>query len=591
MDQEYIDNIKEYSEEVLTQYDDLKRMENADEEYAKTIAQKKKEDDANRKNFLKYNAEMTGLSLEFRNIYGVEPMGVYKESDYRIRKMDQFGNLVSDLNGTPLYEIYRDSKDLVYAANMNKDSLFFVDNMNDSETSGFHIPYNPPQYTAWTGDKVYRGLSRYFYKTEKAMYTMISELNNSAGSDFSFVPYTGSYYFDSNNPAWFWSDQDGNIQFEEYKVIPDVSNLVQPGGDSNNPSYPYSISAPTISLSSKMYNLGDLPLGDVVAFTLSFNPTNIGYAYVAQKEGGKVLLDILSYSGSLKSRPRTRARWKWFLRRTEYIDPNRFYISFSNTVKRDDALINKLLLEYEKYYIDEVLYYIEQIEEPTTSTKNSIAGLKVMKTAFNNYRRDNNINILLSKMKERVNSLYGSLPPQRAVDINNEMKTSTTFEKVYETILPRLDKRTGTLRELIKYENNINEAKKMMVLKERAIDMNKGKINVYRFINDSNGSNYIEISLERDTEDAFFNHIKWLSEVYVVCDDKNTPPLLVSVESIEKKTDTKFKPKEDDALDPKLTYPFKREILLISGVMILKMSKPIPTIFSIKNNARVVRLL
>lgn len=79
--------------------------------------------------------------------------------------------------------------------------------------------------------------------------------------------------------------------------------------------------------------------------------------------------------------------------------------------------------------------------------------------------------------------------------------------------------------------------------------------------------------------------------MYVVCDDKNTPPLLVSVESIEKKTDTKFKPKEDDALDPKLTYPFKREILLISGVMILKMSKPIPTIFSTKNNARVVRLL
>jgi len=595
-------DIRKKSEEVLNQYDELKRMESADEEYIKQIVKKKEDDDANRNNFLKYNAEMTGLSLEFRNIYGVEPMGVYKENWYSIRRMDQYGNLVSNSNGNPLYDSYKDGKELVDAAEMKGDSLFFVDSNKESDTSSFHIPYNPPYYKSWTGDMVYFGLSRRFFKTEKTMYNLIKNLSTPGGSEPSFTQYSGSHYFDSNNPAWFYSDPKGNILCDAYEIVPkEDTELKPPDGSLENSTYEYTVKSPKITRGSIMYTASGitsntLEVGDVLAFKLSHDPNRIGYAFVALKESGKVLLDILRYTGRLVSRPRDRVRWRWWFKRQEYVDPNSFSISFSTIIKKDEALVKDLLSDYEKYYIEEPYGYIKQIENPTNSTKNSIASYNTMRTAFNNYRINNNLTILLNKMKQRIESIYGTeaspiIPPQRAIDINEEMKTSDTFEKVYEIILPRIDKRTGTLRELLKYENASKEAKKMMKLKERAISINMGTICAYRLINDGNESNVISISLERDTEEAFMTHIKWLSEVYLVCDDERIDPILVNIEEMNKSTDTIFKPAEDETLDSRMTYPFKRDVLVKSGVMRLKLSKNVPTSFKVSNNSRIVRLL
>lgn len=604
MKQELIDDIRDKSQEVLNQYDDLTRMESSDEEYAKSIAQKKKEDDANRKNFLKFNAEMTGLSLEFRNIYGVEPLGVYKEGSYSVRKTDANGNLLSDKNGKKLYEYYKDGRELVYASEMPKDSLFFVDAYNDLDSSNFHVPYNPPQYKAWTGDKVYYGLSRRFYRTEKMMYRIINNLyiaDNSPGpSENDWITYYDRY-FDYQNPAYFYSNQRGDISCDKYSMV--ISgDLVPPGGGTYvcEPSQ-----EPIIKKESIMYNLSSLPAGlaegEVLSFRLTFSPSRVGLAYVALIENGKVLLDILSYNYPLQSKPISRKRWRKWFKREPYTDPNRFYIQFSESVKKDTALIEKLLLEYKTYYIDEILYYITQIENPSESTKKSIADLRVMEQAFKTYNNGGSLSALMTAMENRITKIYGvsswpfpwvlTSPPRRAKDINNEMKNSEIFDKVYQTILPRIDKRTGTLRELRKYEFNYNEAKKMMELKEMAIEASKGVINVYRLIVDANGSNYIQISLERDTEDTFYNHLKWLSEVYIVCDDKNIPPLLVSIEDIVKNDDTEYQLAEDVETEPMLTIPNKRDILIKSGSMTLKMSEPIPTYFTTGKNSRMVRLL
>ncbi len=600
--------LRENSGKILQYYDELKSAETSEAEYGRALYQKKKDDDINRIAFMQMNAELTGLSLEFRNLYGIEPTGVYKERLYKIATFSEDGNPVLDSYGNQVYESYYDAEELVKAANLSADTHFFVDYNATSETSRLHVPFNPPQYRAWSGDKVYKGLSRRFYKTELRMYQLIKQIQTASGS-YSWDNISANV-FDCNTPAWFYTDTKGNIQYDKTSVSvnKDAIEALAPGGG----EYPY-----TVSLSNPRQNYmytKDLAEGTLVSFKFS-NNTTIGLAYVVENIGGKILLDLLSYSGKLVSDPYTQyvIKWSggknWWKRwwvRVPILNKNAFTVLVSTTYPRDTTVLLRLLQEYEQNYITNTLYYLEKIQEPDDGTVHSIQLLRAVKEAFTIFNHSGKTNTdiatIISEIRIRLadSSLYGSnidtspvAIPQRAIDINTKMKTSEIFGKVYASINARINKRTGTLRELIKYAFNTNEAKKTQELKETGMKIFGRNFEVYRLTEDGNNSVMITVSLERQTSEEFFATVKWLSEIYIVSNNEALEPVQVRIENMEVVAETVYETdsSEADGYEKILTDKEDTKKLISSGIVVLTVSSVITDKFLTKENARIVKVL
>jgi hypothetical protein len=600
--------LRENSNKILQYYDELKSAETSEEEYGRALFQKKKEDDINRVAFLAMNAELTGLSLEFRNLYGIEPTGIYKERLYRIASFSEDGKPLVDSFGNQVYESYYDAEELVKAANLSSETHFFVDYNANSETSGLHIPFNPPQYRAWSGDKVYKGLSRRFYKTELRMYQLMKQIQTASGS-YSWDNITANV-FDCNTPAWFYTDTKGNIQYDKtsISVNKDAIEALAPGGG----EYPY-----TVSLSNPRQNYmytKDLAEGTLLSFKFS-NDSKIGLAYVVENSGGKILLDLVSYNGKLTSTPYTQyiIKWsggkywwkKWWVR-VPILNKNAFTVLVSTTYPKDTAVLLRLLQEYEQNYIINILYYLEKIQEPDEGTIYSLQLLRNVRDAFAVFnaseKTNSDINTIISAIRTRLSdsSLYGSnidsspiAIPQRATDINTKMKTTEIFGKVYATINTRINKRTGTLRELIKYAFNTNEAKKIQELRETGMKIFGRNFEVYRLAENGNNSTTITVSLERQTSEEFFATVKWLSEIYVVSNNESLEPVQVRIENMEVVAETIYETDSSEAEGYEKILINKEDTkkLISSGIVVLTVSSIITDKFLTKESARIVKVL
>lgn len=617
MTTEEIQEIRKKSKLMLTLYDEIKSNENAEEEYIKALYEKKIADNANREIFLTENSLLTGYSLEFRNIYGIEPMGIYKIGKYKTEYIDADGTLKE--------EEYYDSPELVAGGNLANDNLFFIDERKTEAESLYHVPCNPPAYRGWTGDKIYRGLSRRFYNTEYNMYNSMFQLNNAVEGttlDSDFVRLTDKRY-NHDNPAKFYSDNNGNILCDIYTITPNIASLdlsTNGGGE-----YTYEVSGtPYVPKSAVSYQIpaglsvavGDLlPMRLVIERTgVILNNGSVGIAKVLEINGSTMLLDLVGYKGALRSPIRTYSAlvwrkgnkwWKrWLAWETRY-DKQPFYVEVApgTSLKKNSSLLSNILNEYERNYIDNILYYLNMIGKKTSTTVHSIELLNNVKNAFNSYKKGTiTIAQLLNAIKARLmdSTLYGSsftnvsssyIPP-RAQEINDFMKKTDSFYKVYATIDARLNKRTGTLREYIKYQYNTAEGYKAQQLKLKGLNIMGKDFATYRLISEPNNSNFITISLERERNKEFYAVAKWLSEVIIISDNEEVEPITCKIEEIEELSETEYliKEAEEDGTNNLLDFPKEKEKLVASGSILLRLSTPINDKFKTSELARLVKI-
>ena len=146
------------------------------------------------------------------------------------------------------------------------------------------------------------------------------------------------------------------------------------------------------------------------------------------------------------------------------------------------------------------------------------------------------------------------------------MRDSDIFDKVYGTINNRINKRTGTLRELLKYAFNTTVADGILELKKENITSYGDTLVVFPLVSDTNGTEFIEIKLEEDeTIDSFYEYIKWMSEIYIVSDNDSIPFFKTRVIDIEERG--------------------KEAISLTLSEKI-----PIETVYRTSDNARIIRI-
>lgn len=543
MTKEQESEIRRFSSKYIDKLNEIERQENSKKNYEEALKEKVDADFANKVLFLKYNAELTGLTLEFRNLYGVEG-GLYEEKLYNSSPF-----LYPD--GTPDSQKY-DSPLLVEACGnissagereLSSTSPFFVDELRAEEGSPFYVPYCPPNLDRWCADEWYLGYSRPFYKTERVMIEFLNLLKNSSVSSFSATgTITG---FNCNKPVEFYSNSDGYITHDIYTINANVSALTPPGGG----SYEHTVGT-NLNPSKKYLVSGSVPpAGTILSFRLTpangINSSEIGYALVTKVSGSEIYLDLLSYNSPLVSKASyytKRKLWK-FWNKITYTNYQYFNLEISTFIPKNDTILQNTLMNYKKIFIDTVLHYLERIEKPDYSTTLSISKMKEVRDAFDIYWKSKttvNLNNLFSKINSRKNWLYptSGVSP-RAQQIHEYLKGSDIFEKVYGTLNSRINKRTGTLRELIKYAFNSSVADTVIQLQKESILSYGDTIVVYRLTKDTNGTNGIEVQLERgESIDDFYSYIKWMNEIYIVSDNSNLPFFKSRIIDIQKRGDS-----------------------------------------------------
>lgn len=537
MTKEMIDEVRKLSREYLETKEEIKRQEGSRENFEEALQEKIEADFINKKNFLDSNAELTGLTLEFRNIFGIEG-GIYEEKRYT-------GHPFIYPPGTPNAYKY-DSHLLVDTCGVLHesgevtepiDNPFFVDEARKQEGSPYYIPFCPPNLSAWCGNKYYKGHTKMFYKTEHMMVKFIDSLYSVTEKRFRHDGYINREGFNYEVPVEFYSNANGNITKEIYKI--NASRIPKaPGGGYYTPS--------SVSLLSGKGEVGysytgDLSQGSIITFRLSpksgtkgINSSALGYAYVYKISGGKAYLDLLGYNAPLVSRVSTKTKNKGSTKKpeTEVVkNIGTFSISFSNrmTVDNSNTILNEALATYERIHLDSVLYYLEKIQVPDAGTKESIRRMRNLKNAFTQYRRGSKtLASLISDIKSRRNWIYDNnqsgKTSSRAQQIHDNLRNSDVFEKVYDTLNARINKRTGTLRELMKYAFNTAVASGIADLKRETLVSFGNYMVVFSLIRDVKNSDYIEIELEEgETIEDFYLYAKWMSEVYIVTDNENQP--------------------------------------------------------------------
>ena len=601
MTEEMKKEIKNLSKKYLETVDAINRQKNAKQEFDEALKEKVEEDFLNKKLFLKYNSELTGLTLEFRNIFGIEG-GLYEEKYYPNGTGDPGSPFVYP-EGTEKSDMY-DSHLLVDSCGSISDlgqmgfpdnSPFYVDKYRDQEGSPYYMPFCPPNLSVWCANKYYKGHTRRFYKIEHVMVEYIKGLNSSALTSFPSNSPDGilTYQFDYEHPVEFYSNKDGFIQKEVYKIEADPNSLPPPpGGGFYTPTsveiingkeevgYGFSFFVPSPPDPEKVY---DLNKGDFISFKLTaangISHNEIGYAYVYKKDGNKIYLDLLHYDGNVISKPTTytiRKLWK-FWKKEQKTNPQKFSLIFMKGLVKDPSALKQALNTYERVYIDSVLHYLNRIDLPDNNTKISIEKMRTVKEAFNTYRKNGSIAPLINAIEDRRFWLYRKWVSAnwtdskgnysiRAQQIHDYMRDSDIFDKVYGTINNRINKRTGTLRELLKYAFNTTVADGILELKKENITSYGDTLVVFPLVSDTNGTEFIEIKLEEDeTIDSFYEYIKWMSEIYIVSDNDSIPFFKTRVIDIEERG--------------------KEAISLTLSEKI-----PIETVYRTSDNARIIRI-
>lgn len=543
MTKEQEDEIRKFSSSYIEKLDEIERQENSKKSYEEALKEKVNADFANKVLFLKYNAELTGLTLEFRNLYGIEG-GIYEEKLY-----DSSPFLYPD--GTPNSQKY-DSTLLVEACGnmssvgereLSSSSPFFVDELRAEEGSPFYVPYCPPNLDRWCADEWYLGYSRPFYKTERVMINFLNSLKNSATT--TFISTGAISGFNCNNPVEFYSNSEGYITHDIFEISTNTSSLTPPGGGSytpiignnKNPSKKYTVSSGTVPSAGSILSFRLTPASGI-------NSNEIGYAFVSGVSGSDIYLDLLSYNSNLISTPTYYSRrklWK-FWKPIVYTDFQNFSLEFSTSIPKNDIILENALRNYQNVYIDTILHYLGRIEKPDEYTEISVQKIREVQVAFNTYwasKTSGNLINLFDKINSRKNFIYpdfGVSP--RAQQIHEYLKGSDIFEKVYGTLNSRINKRTGTLRELIKYSFNSSVADSIIQLKKESLMSFGDTIVVYRLTKDTNGTNGIEVQLEnKETIDDFYSYIKWMNEIYIISDNSNLSFFKSRITDIQKRGD------------------------------------------------------
>jgi hypothetical protein len=544
MTEEKIKEIRKSSSKYIESIDEIERQKKAKANFEDALRDKAEADFLNKKLFLKNNAELTGLTLEFRNIYGIEG-GIYNE------KLFTSSPFIYP-EDTPTEDMY-DSTLLVEACGnisslgeqeMSLNSPFFIDENRGQEGSSFHVPYCPPNLDRWCGDKYYVGYSRLFNKTEWVMINFLNGLRESSAENFNIDGYISGFNY--TNPVEFYSNSNGVIEKDIYRITTDTTQLKPPGGGSYTPIIGENLNPAKGYIPAS----GSLNMGDIISFKLSpasgINSNEIGYAFVYKTVDGYAFLDLLKYDSKLVSTPTTYSRrklWK-FWKPIIYTNPQNFSLYFMKSIVGNINVLEESLLTYEKTYIDDILHYLVRIEEPDNKTKESINLLREVKDAFSGYwanKNSYNLDNLFYKINYRKSKLYptnSSTYSPRAQEIHEYLSDSDIFDKVYGTINSRINKRTGTLRELIKYAFNNSVADVAMKLKRESITSLGDTIVVYRLTRDTDGTNGIEIQLEDgETVESFYSYIKWMNEVYILSDNESISPFKTRIEDIQKRGD------------------------------------------------------
>lgn len=572
MTEEMKKEVRELSKKYIEALENIDRQEKAKENYDKALQEKVEEDFMNKKLFLRYNAELTGLTLEFRNIYGIEG-GIYEEKKYSGRPfIYPPGTASKDMYDSHLLVDACGSISSLGQMELPDNSPFFVDNYREREGSPYYVPFCPANLSTWCGSKYYKGHSKKFYKTEKVMVDFINRLNSS--SDPDFVEHGRlSTTFHYKKPMEFYSDKEGSILREIYKVDVNLSTLTPPpGGGYYNPE---NVSLVKGEIGYPIGS-GSLSKGQIISFRLTtakgINPSDTGYAYVYKVDGSTAYLDLLHYGSPLVSQYSTytvRRLWK-FWNKITVVNPQNFWFTFSHNIKKDTSLLVKVLNTYEKVYIDNVLHYLDRIQLPDNYTKISIAKMKEVKNAFNRYRKGEiSVSSLVTAINTRKIWLYdlsSGSKSTRAQQIHDHMRNSDIFEKTYGTLNNRINKRTGTLRELIKYAFNTSVADSITDLKRESITSYGDTLVVYPLTRSTNGTKGIEIQLEKDeTIESFYEYVKWMSEVYIISDNVKLPFFKTRIMDIEERGESAL-------------------------ALTLFDSIPEETVYSTDDNARLVRI-
>lgn len=638
-DDKKIKDARDISKKIIDSKEEINSLNSSDEKYKQALAEKYEADYANRQMFLKYNAEVTGLSIEFRNLYGIQPP-IYEESI-------QSGYML-DENGEVIIGEYYDSTDLIKAAKMEEKNRFFIDNDWDKESSGFYLPYCPPGLYYWSGNKLYKGICKKYYKTEGYIYKALKNIASMTNNDYSLRL---NNTFNCDNGLKFYSNKNGSINFENYNITVNTNKLVKPGGgiDSENPEsggYSYEISSegyvpsvyyeatfpssPSITVPHIIFNgFFKFPMftttytteeqnfnintGDFVELSFSnYLGSYKCYAFVADRKtidasANKYgfLFDLIETSGSysnetglvldtgeVRSRKRTWTSWSWklwkFWSPQEHTDPRNFYVS----MKRSNGLIAKttLMKLWKNSVVDTTLHYLDNMINPDEETVNSISTLRKSGEAVNNYLNsvvysggvpisDNNslFNTAVLAIEERIKFAYGistipsnldtliAMIPKRADNINKKLYTSDAFFKAYSMINSRINKRSGTLRELEKYIASRDGGKTVADTKMDALKSYGDSYISYKIKTQPSNTKevQIDISLE-ENDDSLYDSLKWLNTIYVL-DDSNQPPIEAII------TDVKIEKKDNIAT--------------------LKLNRAIPSSYTTDKNVRIVKTL
>lgn len=195
------------SKRIIEEKEDITSLDESKGGYVESIKDAFKKDNINRIEFLKKNSIVAGLTLEFRNIYGIEApfydinrnkhismassTGTGLNASGEQVKNDITGRMeypirVPDVNGE-LSTTFADCQELINAAYFDNDTKdvtdkmlfadkqrFFVDSKKAQESSSFYEPFCPPGLNKWSGSFLHENICKNFDTTELDLYNMLN---------------------------------------------------------------------------------------------------------------------------------------------------------------------------------------------------------------------------------------------------------------------------------------------------------------------------------------------------------------------------------------------------------------------------------
>lgn len=582
------------SKNIIESKEEITSLENSKGGYIESIKEAFKKDNVNRIEFLKKNCIVAGLSLEFRNIYGIEPpyydinrdkhltiatstgTGLntsekYKndstgEMEYAIKVPDISGNMVTtfadcqELVNASLFE--KDTKDNVDKMKFADKQRFFVDAKKNSESSSFFEPFCPPGLNKWSGTFLHELICKNFDTTELSLYNLLNGsatinskietiYSDTVTGSLSFIKQaianikkffnikTKNDYFSCNNPIVSNTDGSGRItrhsfqynvsdeQLEAYKESGAIAYGVDNGGVDVSPSI-YYITKSSIR-ESCLVRYALVEKGESKKFCS-------GYAILTRHpdDSNAFTFNILTQEGSLY-KPSTSKSYFWG-RLT--VTNNHPYRAFFYPAASTDANVISAILKYYKSMLEEVIYYYDYyIQEVKGGCKidivNSYKSMKKIVKRINEYNNASSLNkaqklaLVKSAIKSRLESVVYNgtvanpqLPSKRAKEIDDYLRNSPDFfNNLFFAVSQRIDKRSGTMREVYRMLTNSALAFSAADSKKERLLNSLATLNAFS-IESGFGTKKISVQLEPwETPASFLNSIGIRSVIKIVCDN------------------------------------------------------------------------